>query len=274
MPARVLSGPLLLFAVLFGYLTYEFGEQYAYGLIILVMLLVLTFVFAPQINWWWWMRNPPDLPKSLHPPLNQTPFYQRLSETNRRIFRQRVFLFNQAQKFMGQKGIDKITDDIKTAISTGAVQVNFHKLNFLYPDYQNIIIYAHPFPSPKYPAHMHASEVFEDEHGNGLIFSIEHVMRSFLEPNAYYNVCIHEYARLLIQNSVSGRFPKVEEQHWPLLEKVSGFPHNKLLEYMGLDELDPLQVAINYYLVFRERFQAVLPELTVKMDRAFVRQAY
>lgn len=269
MPSRILSGPLLLIAILFGYLAYEYDEQYTIGLILAVLLLVLTYVFAPQINWWWWMRHPPDLPKSLHPPLEHTPFYQRLSEADQRIFRRRVFLFNQAQSFRPQ-AIKEVTDDVKTAISTAAVQVNFHRLNFLYPDYENIIVYLHPFPSPQYPDDLHASEVFEDEHGNGLIFSIEHVLRSFLEPLVYYNVCVHEYARLLVKTSNDEQYPEIGEEFWSQLERISGFSYEKLAEYMGLPAIDPLLVAIHHYLVFRERFVLIAPEIAEVFDRIFL----
>ncbi|WP_170110581.1 zinc-dependent peptidase [Flavilitoribacter nigricans] len=268
MPSRIIAVPLMLLAGLFGYLTYEYGEHYTYGLVLAVVFLVLDFVFAPQINWWWWMRFPPDLPKSLHLPVEQTPFYQRLSEEDQRIFRRRVFLFSQAQIFRPQ-AIKEVTEDVKTAISTAAIQVNFHRLNFLYPDYENIIVYLHPFPSPQHPDHMHASELFEDEHGNGLIFSIEHVLRSFLEPAAYYNVCIHEYALLLVKTSPEVQFPEVGEEHWPALEQISGFTREKLLEYIGLEEMDPLLVAIHHYLVFRERFDSVLPDLAEALDAIF-----
>lgn len=272
MPARILAALAMLVAGWFGYLTYEYGEQYTYGLILAVVLVVLSYVFAPQINWWWWMRYPPDLPRSLHAPVERTPFYQRLSEADRQIFRRRVFLFSQAQVFRPQ-ALEKITDDVKTAIAVGAVQVSFHQLNFLYPDYENIIVYKHPFPSPQYPDHMHASEVFEDEHANGLIFSIEHVLRSFLEPHAYYNVCIHEYVLLLIKTSPEIDFPELDEDIWPALERISGFAHDKLLEYIGLDEIDLLQVTIHHYLVFREKFFAVLPEVTAALDRIFRKSA-
>lgn len=268
MPSRFLISVSLLLAVLFGYLTYEFGETYTIGLMICVILLVLAFVFSPQINWWWWMRYPPDLPKSLHAPVERTPFYQRLSAEDQQIFRRRVFLFSQAQIFHPQ-AIKEVTEDVKAAIATGAVQVNFHRLNFLYPDYENIIVYLHPFPSPQFPDHLHASEVFEHEHNNGLIFSIEHVLRSFLEPASYYNVCIHEYARLLIRTSPDVQFPNITESHWPALEQISGFPHEKLLEYIGLDEIDPLLVTIHHYLVFRERFETILPEIAIELDQIF-----
>lgn len=271
MPSGVLAGICLLLSLIFGYLTYDFGEQYAPGLIVFLLLAVLCYVYGPQINWWWWTRRPPDLPKSLHPPLENTPFYQRLTKEGQRLFRQRVFLFNQAQRWMPQ-AMDKITEDVKTAISCGAVQVNFHRLNFLYPDYENIIVYAHPFPSPQYPNHIHASEVFDDKHGNGLIFSVEHVMRSFIEPYQFYNVSIHEYAYLLIKTS-GNRFPTVNNDSWPALEQISGFSHERLLEYIGLDTLDPLQVAISHYLVFKERFHQVLPELAAEFEAIFTPRA-
>ena len=267
MPSGILAGICLLAATFFGYLTYDLGEQYAPGLIVFLLLAVLCYVYGPQINWWWWTRQPPDLPKSLHPPLERTPFYQRLTGDGKRLFRKRVFLFNQAQRWMPQ-AMEKVTEDVKTAISTGAVQVNFHRLNFFFPDYENIIVYAHPFPSPQYPNHLHASEVFDDEYGNGLIFSVEHVMRSFIEPQHYYNVAIHEYARLLINTSETS-FPTVSDDIWPSLEAISGFSHEKLLHYIGLDSLDSLQVSITLYLVFTERFKMVLPQLGADLEQIF-----
>jgi hypothetical protein len=118
---------------------------------------------------------------------------------------------------------------------------------------------------------MHASEVFEDEHGNGLIFSVEHVLRSFLEPESYYNVCIHEYIYLLIKTNPDTVFPAIDDTYWPALEQISGFSQEKLLEYIGLDEIDPLQVTIHHYLVFRERFETVLPDVLAQLDDVFRR---
>lgn len=272
MPARTLMSLLLLSSILFGYLAYEYDEGYTYVLIILVVLLVMVYVFSPQLNWWWWMRHPPDLRRSLHLPLERTPFYQRLSDTGRRIFRQRVYLFNEGQVFRPQ-ALKEVTEDIKTAISTAAMQVNFHRRNFLYPDYENVIVYAHPFPSPQYPDHLHASEIFEDEHGNGLIFSVEHVLRPFLEPYTYFNAALYEYARLLVRTSPANSFPVLPEDIWPVLERISGFPYERLLVYMGLDELDPLGVAIAHYHVFREQFVAVAPELAAQFDHLFSLQS-
>lgn len=268
MPSRRLAVPFALLAALFIYLAYEIDEAYTIGIVITVLILVLFYVFAPQINWWYWQRHPPELPPSLRALVERTPFYQRLTEADKAVFRQRVYLFNHSNVFMPQ-AIKEVTDDIKTAISTAAVQVTMHRETFRFPEYETIIVYAHPFPSPRFPDHLHASEVFDDEHGNGLIFSVEHVMRSFLQPQQYYNVGLHEYAQLLIKTSPEYHFPRLDEVHWPVLEKISGFPHQKLLEYIGLDEIDILPVAIAHYFVFPARFQQQLPEVFAELEGIF-----
>ena len=103
MPARIVSTPFVIGALVFLYLTWENSENYALYIIPCVVLTAISYVFSPQINWWWYSRNPPKL----DPPLRQilqkrNGFYQKLNPDKKKKFRERVALFMIGNDFMPQ----------------------------------------------------------------------------------------------------------------------------------------------------------------------------
>ena len=135
---------------------------------------------GPQIDWWWYERYPPDVDAPVKKMLDKmNPFYNRLNETEKKKFRNRLQLFVTATNFM-PKGWEKIPEDAKYAIAANAIQLNFHKEEFLFPQYENIVVYPSPFPSPQYPEHFHPSEVFRKD--GVMLFSAEQIIWGLLNP--------------------------------------------------------------------------------------------
>ena len=140
MPARILYIPFGLLALFLLYLSWEVSEEYAYWLPAPVIVLSVIYVLSPQINWWWYVRHTPELEDPFRRLLlNKHPYYARLSLEDKKVFRQRVFLFRLAQDFMPQ-GWESVPVDVQTILYIQAVTLTFRWGSFLLPPYERVVV--------------------------------------------------------------------------------------------------------------------------------------
>ena len=134
------------------------------------------------------------------------------------------------------------------------------------PHFETVIIYRQAFPSPAHPF-FHASELEETD--GGLIFSAEHVVKSFIQPVQYFNVALYEYARVFQKTWPDEAFPVFLETDWPALESVAQMPSAAIEASIGLPEIDWLAVSVHHFFTQNERFRLVFPEKSAAFDRIF-----
>ncbi len=250
---------LLLYAV-----THE-GDYAIYSVPCVVAVAVI-YMLSPQIDWWWYKRHPLDLPNMMRHFINKNSvFYQNLNVEDKFRFRNRMAMYLQAVEFMPQ-GMEQLTPDVKGAIAACAVQVTFGQEDYLLSKFEHIVVYKHPFPSPQYPEHWHASEHYEED--GVIMFSTEQLMPGFLQPQRFFNIGLYEYARVLRNCHPEIAFPHVDEEHWPALERISQFPRDKNIKYIGLPEVDLVALAVSHFFVFPENFKATLPNLYQELASA------
>lgn len=258
-PARLLALPFVLLFGLGIYAAVEWGQPWTMALIPVVMILATIFVFSPQLNWWWWQRFPPDLPEGLGMLLEERfAYYQRLTPVEKREFRRRAFLFMQAHNYIPQV-FKTVPEDVRLMLAAPAVAVAFAQTDFLFPKFENIVVYPHPFPSPQYPDHMHLSEFYEPD--GVLIFSADHAGRGFMEPHQYFNPSWYEYVRLYGLTYESASVAPLEQVSWEELEAISRFSREAIEKWMNLPDLSKEGLAMSYFFLFPERFQVQLPDL-------------
>jgi len=254
--SRILAIPVILLLALFGYLAWH-DSSYSPYLIPLVVLLVILYTMGPQIDWWWYERNPPDVDPPVKKMLASTnPFYKRLSDADKQKFRQRLEMFVLATNYM-PKGWEKIPEDAKYAIAVNAVQLNFNKKDFLYPAYENIVVYPTPFPSPQHKD-FHPSEVFKED--GVLLFSAEQIMWGLLNARNYYNVAMHEYVKVFMDTYPTPAYPTFTEEDWLDLSKVGPYNKEHIHNLLNVPDIDPTVVAITLFQLFPEKFQQVFPK--------------
>lgn len=267
MPAFRLAIPFILLLGLGAYLTIQVDTSWSFLMIIGLTILVSGFVLAPQINWWWWQRFPPDLPAELAKLLDdRLIFYRKLSDTEQREFRRRAFMFNQGNNFMA-KVMEKIPIDIQLMIASPAVSLTFRKEEFLFPNFENIVVYPHPFPSPQYQDKFHSSEIYEPD--GVVMFCLEHVLKGFVDPRKYLNPAWYEYARIFKITYPSNDYGDWSAVEWKELETVSGFSHEALRRWVGLPDLDMEAMGIAFYFVFPTKFEQELPMLYQQLNSVF-----
>ncbi len=254
-PIRYFMAAVMVLAALFFYFAAVRGGIWPWMLVGAVVLLAIMYVFTPQFNWWYWQRYAPDLRPGLRAMLEQrSGYYGRLSPPRQREFRRRVFLYAEAQEFIGQ-GIEDIPEDIKVMVAASAVMVGFGQPEFRNPKFEHVVLYPHPFPSPQYEQ-LHISELHADD--GVVIFSMPYLARSFLDEQAFVPIGLYEHAKIYQLTYPRQHYPALD---WPQLEAVSGFSRAAVEQFIGLSDLDLAALSITFFLVFPERLRLLAPEV-------------
>jgi len=222
-----------------------------------VVGLLMSYVFAPQIDWWSFKRNPPDLPSVLgNLLLTHFPFYQNLSAANKMRFRQRVAMYLEARGFFAQRGGEEgeVPLDMKTMIAANVVMLTFGRKDFILKKFERIFIYLQAFPTPNHQ-YLHASEINEED--ECLIFSAEHLTLSFRQPDKYYNIMVHEYAQAFQLTYPHFDYPIFDDSVWAIWKK------EQVIKYMGMPEekIDLLGVSVNFFFQNPEKFKTLMPSI-------------
>ncbi len=265
MPSRVLAAPFLILALVFLYLAWEVDGWYGTYALFPLLVLAVIYVLSPQIDWWWYSRHPPELKAPLRLLLNRhCGFYQGLSVEEKTRFRQRMALYLEGREFIA-KGMPSVPEDVRAVIALHAVWLTFHREDFLLEPFDRIVVYPHPFPSPQFPEHWHASELHEED--GVLLFSAGHAMKAFLQPARYYNLVLHEYARAFLARYARDLPLKEEEAVWERVEGLAGFGKEQIARWRGLPEVELPAVLLVHFLVFPQRFRRHFPEWHARLER-------
>lgn len=260
MPARLLSIPFVILALIFLYLTWEVDRSYSLYIIPPVVLLAIVYVLSPQINWWWYRRHPPDLEEPLRQLLLQRHHrYSRWAPARRTLFRQRMALYMLNQEFMPQ-AIEAVPEDVKAVIAAAAVELTLGQEDFLLEPFERVVVYPHPFPSPQYPEHFHASEIYEED--GVLLFSIDQLLRSFMEPRQFFSIALYEFAKVYRHLHPGAPWPAWPVDGWELMERISGLSPDTVAAWINLpkESLSSLGVAVAHFFVFPATFREYWPD--------------
>ena len=223
------------------------------------MCLAIVYIFSPQINWWWYVRHPPALDPPIRRLLHQQHrFFQRLTPSARQRFCDRVALYMIAHEFMPQ-GVESVPEDVKAAVAAEAVQLTFGQEDFFFFSFERIVIYPKPFPSPQFPRRFHASELYEED--AVLLFAAEQLMLGFTAPDRYYNIALHELAKVYLHLHPEAGWPEMDADSWERLERISGMSREAIVQWINLPEeaIPAPAVAISHFFVFPVRFKEEWP---------------
>lgn len=249
------------------YLTYQVDSAWFFLIIIGLVLTVTSYVLGPQLNWWWWQRYPPDLPVEMAQLLEKRhSFYKKLTIEEQSEFRRRMYLFIEGTNFMA-KVLETVPYDGKVMLATAPVTMTFSASEFLFPNFENVIVYPQPFPSPQFPKAFHISEIYEPD--GVAMFSMEHVIHGFVEPGKYLNPSWYEYAKIFQLSYPAYDYGDWSSVSWKDMEAISGFSLEALQQWFGLKELDLRAMGIAFFFLFPITFQQHLPTLFTKLHTVF-----
>lgn len=261
-----LSLPLLITALVFLYLTWEVDEKYAIYIVPPIVLVAVIYALAPQVDWWWLKKNPPELDPAIRQLLNQrSAYYNNLSAGQKKRFRERMALITTGLDFKPQS-LEKVPDDLKAIVSFYFAQLTLSFDSFLLEPFENVVIYAGPFPSPQYHQ-WHISETFAED--GVLLFSAPHLLKGFFNPSHYYPTGLHEVAQAFIHKYPEKPYPPLNDAVWEDIRQISSVDQDRLWKYLGLPQVDPLPVCMVYFFTLPDRFLAVRPDLYAAFAEIF-----
>jgi len=264
--ARLLSIPFVLLALGTLYLTWEVDESYSLWIIPPVIITALLYVFAPQINWWWYQRTPPKIDPMVKTLLGKyLPFYDNLSPEDKQKFDHRLGLYQLSVDYQN-KSSDGVPEDAQGLIAACAVWLTFNREEFLFPKFENVVVYNHAFPSPQ-QQDLHASEIFEED--GVLVFSLEHFMPGFLETKNYYNIGLHEFAKVFVISYPDETYPTFGDDFWNRIGQINGLKRDAFEKFMGLKNIETLPIGIVHHFVYPEQFANIFPEESAMLREIF-----
>jgi len=236
--------------------------------LVLIFLFIALYVFKAQTDYWWHKEYPlpiePEIKKWL---VHNFPFYNSLEGETKQKFEDRLGLYIEARLFtsLGSKERE-VPEDLKAMIAAHAVRVTLNYEDFLIGDFDRIMMYKHPFPTPKHQ-YLHIVET-EVEDGV-IIFTLDYLLNGVLKPDQYYNIAYHAYVEAFCKQNPTIDFSFLESVTKDHMHLISGFKVEDLLTTLGYKSLDPVPVIITYYFTFRDNFIDLLPDVVAELDDIF-----
>jgi len=263
-PVRTISISGLCIFLIGAVLRYTTRDS-TYDLLMIIPIVAIGAAYAlgPQLRWRYWQTHAPDLSGDFAPLLERFDLYRRLGLEDKREFRRRTFLLKERFHFRGE-AIEEIPPDVEIMVAASAASVGFHRKDFLLGDYETVVFYRHFFPTPVHEV-LHCSELHPED--GAIIWTLTVFLRSCIEPKKYLHLGLYEYGRAML-NLEPDLKAKVDTLalNYPAIAKISGFPEQKLKEYIGLPELDLAGITLVLYFTHREEIAKLRPELLVEMD--------
>ncbi len=268
---RLISFILILLIGGLAYWVYYAGHrEYSVWLIPFVIALVIAQIFAPQIEWWGAKAHPVRIDSVIRRMLlEKFNYYRRLPESLHENFDKRLWLIMKHKEWIPKK-LPSIPEDIKAIVMAPAIVLTMHQEDFLFEKYERIVLYKHPFPSPKYHQ-WHASETHHED--GVLIFSIEQLFNAFLNPSKYYNIAYHEWAGAWLHTYGVAEAAGMKCLTWELLEKIAPYGKTEIEAWLGLPVEDLRQVTIHHYFVFPDRMKREAADSYTALNKIWARES-
>ena len=253
--SMLIATPLILGALYTGVKLFYFGEDsFLISFIALFALSLAIFFAKEEINYWYDEKFPPKL----DPPIiawlsNFFPFYGQLEKDDKAKFETRLALYLNARSFkLMLKEKKSIPEDFKAIIAAHAIQMTLGVKDFLVGDYDRIIIYNHPFPSPLHKF-LHTVEVHHDD---GLILlSLEQLMSSIGQPAKNFNIAYYAYAQALLH-----LYPTLMEVPSVDPEAILPYDRRHITNLTGFEEVNQDALSLSAFFINNGGFQAKWPE--------------
>ena len=163
--------------------------------------------------------------------------------------------------------VDNIPADLQLMVAASAATVTYYRKEFLIPDFENVIFYKHLFPTPVHER-LHSSELYAED--GAIIYTINYLLRSVVEPDKYLQLGIYEYTRALLYTEPTLRDRLLPHTlDYPDLQRITNFSEQALKEFIGLEELDQEALTVTVYYTHPESFAAKFPQAFAGVDEVF-----
>lgn len=258
--SRIIGFPFAICFAVILYLSIQ-NRDYAlsYWMIPPFVILAGIFIMGPQIDFWWSKRNPPGV----DPPikdwlLKYSPFYQSLDQVDRTKFEERLSIYLLGKEFFAM-GAQKegVPEDLKAVVGHNAIILTFNHEDFMFDNFDRIVLYKHPFPSPQFQF-LHTVET-EKEDGV-MLFSLDYLVQGAVNPSQYYNTAMHGYADAYMKNNPSIDWDSLSNVTWDDVTTICRFTKEQILGVLGFKTIDEIPMVINLFFTYPAKFKERLPK--------------
>ena len=237
-------------------------------LILPITILTALYIFRPQIDYWWIQRQKLGLDGPLIDWLEKySTFYGSLNKEDQLLFQQRVALFLESKDFILKAAEDhKLPEQYKLMSIHEALRILWGKENFLFENYDRVILYPHAFPTPDHK-YLHPYEV---HYSDGIILmSKPHVENGYFNPNQYFNVSLYTWVVAHMKETKHQGYPMINATEIFQLDDILPYPTLKISELLG-ERLVMSQALYAYvYFMYPEDFNKKFPSLKSQFDEVF-----
>lgn len=257
--SRRLTVPLALWIMIVLYLAFvEEKEGVMVWIIPPALLLMVVYIFTPQLDYWYVQRYRPTLDEPLRKFLHRlVPWITRLDPEAQKKLEERLVLHMEGSDFSGMS-MDTIPEEAKVMVSLAAVIISWDQEKALLSPFERVVFYKHPFPSPNHQF-LHASETdFTDQ---VQIYSLEQLMAAWMRPDRFLNLAYYEWGRVFQFVFDQKQYPPSSPQHWEVLTRISGQSLDQWQKFTGFEELDFWGVATACYFTFPQKMVESEPAL-------------
>jgi len=232
------------------------------------MVLMICYVFHNQINIWWLKRHPVPMDEKDREVLrSHSRYYSQLSKDDQLEFENRVFMMLQTIDVYGMgKEKEEIPYDVQLIVIAIGAEIAAQSDKPLLDNYDKVIIYKHPFPTPNIQR-LHTVETNGED--GVLLLAMDHLSAAVNSPHQYYHVGYHAWAEAFVYEHPKLDYPS--EITWQMIVEVSGFSEQSIKGALGLEYFDTLPIGIYLYFVFGDKMQSKYPELFEQFQSIFGR---
>jgi Mlc titration factor MtfA (ptsG expression regulator) len=223
-------------------------------------------VLSPQIDWWWYSKYPSKPNVQIVEYLKRYfPGFGAMNEEEKMVLYQRMTLFDMSKKFISKVEED-IPDDFKFMVLLNGLRVGYRLKDSLFRNIENVVIYGHAFPTPKFPDRLHCSE-YENE-DEVLIFSMPHFIKGFQNPGQFFPIGIYEFVKAALYRYQELQIPDFNQER---IAEVFGYGLSDIEKYMNLPQKDLNfnAILVTSFFVFPEKFKLVYPNLNAVLIQYF-----
>ncbi len=239
-------------------LIYLEKDEFFYWFIVLLAILLAILFASNEINYWYDKKYPPHIEPAMKTWLSRYfPYYNSLEIDDKPKFESRLSLYLHGRAFkLMLKEKKNIPEDFKGIIAAHGIQMSMGKEDFLLKNYERVICYNHPFPTPR-NQFLHTVET---HHEDGVILlSIEQLMQSIGQPKKMYNIAYHAYAEIMCQ-----LYPELAnlkgEDKWTMIEQILPYDVQNIHKVTGYEHLDIDTVSLAAYFIARKSFEKIWPD--------------
>lgn len=237
---------------------------------IIVPILVLTFLytFRPQIDYWWIQRQKIGLDRPLVDWLNEhSTFYKGLSDDGKQKFEQRASLFLDSKDFSLKAVEDhKLPEQYKLLAIHEGLRITWHHDDFLFKNYDRIILYPHAFPTPDHK-YLHPYEVHSSD--GIILMSKPHVINGFINIKQFFNIGLYTWITAHMKDTKHKGYPMINATEMNKLDPLLPYSTEKIKEVLGERLLFSQALYAYVYFENEDQFATTFPDHFEAFEKIF-----